>query len=197
MWNSVFIILLVSTILALLVYIALKKDSPTLYPPSLLSNPSLSYQYQPQTQSQIQPQIQSQIQSQYQPQNQSQIQVSLPHENSCTYFPQSLNMPRNVYLDYINDTYNTYRPNEYRHSRRYYPGYNYTWDNTFYNWDKKDRKSINIENNPQFSLNQTFQTHQTHQISPDQSAPISPSPTFAPEYFKPSPTTSPTTSPLY
>ena len=178
MWNSVFIILLVSTILALLVYIALKKDSPTLYPPSLLSNPSLSYQYQPQTQSQTQ----------------SQIQVSLPHENSCTYFPQSLNMPRNVYLDYINDTYNTYRPNEYRHSRRYYPGYNYTWDNTFYNWDKKDRKSINIENNPQFSLNQTFQTHQ---ISPAQSAPISPSPTFTPEYFKPSPTTSPTTSPLY
>lgn len=193
MWNSVFIILLVSTILAilaLLVYIALKKDSPTLYPPSLLSNPSLSYQIQPQ------------IQPQYQPQSQSQYQVSLPHENSCTYFPQSLNMPRNVYLDYINDTYNTYRPNEYRHSRRYYPGYNYTWDNTFYNWDKKDRKSINIENNPQFSLNQTFQTHQIptqniSQISPAQSAPISPSPTFAPEYFKPSPTTFPTTSPLY
>ena len=184
MWNSVFIILLVSTILALLVYIALKKDSSTLYPPSLLSNPSLSYQIQPQIQQQYQPQ----------PHTQSQIQVSLPHENSCTYFPQSLNMPRNVYLDYINDTYN--RPNEYRHSRRYYPGYNYTWDNTFYNWDKKDRKSINIENNPQFSLNQTFQTHQIptqhiSQISPAQSAPIPPSPTFTPEYFKPSPTFTP------
>jgi hypothetical protein len=64
------------------------------------------------------------------------------------YFPQSLGISGNTFVDYVNSKYNGY-----------YPGYNYTFDPYFYNWNGYDnrpenvKKSINIENKPYISIN--------------------------------------------
>lgn len=157
MWQSFFLGLIV----ALLLYIALKKDSST--SPSNTSKP-----------------IPTSL-----PQK---LSISIPPQYSQypQYYPQSLGMPRNVYLDYVNDLY-----------YGYYPGYNYTWDSV---WNKKsghkgqDKQSINIENKPHFSINQNFQSPTLAPLSPSipTLAPLSPSmPTFAPL-----PPSMPTLSPI-
>jgi len=159
MWQSFFLGLIV----ALLLYIALKKDSST--SPSNTSKPNPTSLPQ-------------------------KLSISIPSQYSQypQYYPQSLGMPRNVYLDYVNDLY-----------YGYYPGYNYTWDSV---WNKKgshkgqDKQSINIENKPHFSINQNF--HSPLPTATPTFAPLSPSiPTLAPlpSTLAPLPPSMPTLSP--
>ena len=50
------------------------------------------------------------------------------------YFPQSLGISGNTFIDYINSGYYSY-----------YPGYNYTYDPYFYNWNNIENKPENIK----------------------------------------------------
>lgn len=95
--------------------------------------------------------------STYKNDNKTNIVLDIPYNHSYIsqpYYPQS--MPRNVYLDYVNNGNLSYPP--------YYPGYNYTWDPYFYNWNphpvKNTEKIENkVDNKPNISINNIIPTH--------------------------------------
>lgn len=91
---------------------------------------------------------------------QKNIVVDIPysytsHTSQPPYYPQS--MPRNVYLDYVNNGYSPYYP--YSSYPPYYPGYNYTWDPYFYNWNNwnypqnTEKIENKVDNKPNISIN--------------------------------------------
>jgi hypothetical protein len=155
MWQTIFL----GLIAILLLYIALKKDSSspcnTDHPYRIIKEEVVTNNNCPKNNSSLS------IQPSYQ---------YPPQYPSPRYYPQSLGMPRNVYLDYVNDLY-----------QGYYPGYNYTWDSKWNRRVKKEEEKqyINIENKPQFSINQTFQTP-TQPTSQDSFPTFAPLPSISP-----------------
>ena len=119
-------------------------------PTLLKSSPSIPF-----NPSQQQPKNQEDASNNYNlPNNITRGYPSFPNDRviggypSQSYFPQSLGMSGNTYLDYVNSKY-----------YGYYPGYNYTYDPYVYNWNgngnipENINKSINIENKPYISIN--------------------------------------------
>ncbi len=139
----ILVIIAFFVLLGLLIYFAFFKQSPIILQmpqtPQPSQSPETPQPSQPSETSQPPEKIQTTAKILYDP------TYSYP---DYPYYPQSIGMNRNVYLDYVLNG-------------GYYPGYNYIWDPYFYNWNNsncgsygcgKDKTSINIDNSPKINI---------------------------------------------